>query len=227
MKPKLLIALSLCFSLFFFTNNAAKAQSGCCPLPDSLTVTSVTDSSFCIRWQISDSIPCDTPYGAILVYRPIGATNWTTVRVEYDSVTNFYSYCDTLTACVKYQWKLRNVCISGGDTTLTDYVKGPNFTADCDSASFSRSVPVLNKNLVQVFPNPVRNSIALKGTFAAASKVKVVVTDLQGTTKLQREVSLVNGILQVSFDASTWNKGVYFISISDGNKTIKQNFIKE
>jgi len=227
MKSNIFIALSLCFSFALFTSNSAKAQSGCCPLPDSLTVTSVTDSSFCVKWRISDSIHCDTPKAAILVYRPIGAANWTTVRIFYGSGQVFGTSCDSITSCLKYQWKVRNVCIKNGDTTFTDYVKGPNFTANCDTTLFVKNASKSGSSSLQVFPNPAHTSITLKGSFESASKVKVIITDMQGNSKLQREVSLVNGVLHMSFDAVTWNKGVYFITISDGKKTIKQNFIKE
>lgn len=227
MKPKFLITLGLCFSLFLLVHHSAKAQSGCCPTPDSLTVTSVTDSNFCVRWRISDTIGCNRPKGAFLAYRPVLSAVWKTVKITYDSTQQYATFCDTLTACLKYTWKVRNVCINNGDTTFTEYVKGPNFTADCDSLTFAKSAVLNGSNKMQIFPNPVRNTVTVKGTFASVSKVKVVITDLQGNAKLQREVLLVNGVLQASFDAAGWNKGAYFVTISDGKKTIKQNFIKE
>jgi hypothetical protein len=223
MNPKLLFTFSLSFALTFLFNNFAKAQSHCCPLPDSLSVTSVTDSSFCIKWKVRDTIPCDTPYGAILIYRPISSTNWSTKKIKYDSVTKYYSYCDTLTACLKYQWKLRNVCIRNGDTTFTDYVKGPNFNAACDSLGKAKT----NYTNLQVFPNPAHNTVTLKGKLENATKVNVTVSDIHGNRKFEKELILNNGAIQLSFDAGSWNKGVYFITVSDGKKSIKQNFVKE
>lgn len=226
MQPNIYKAV-LFFAIFFLTCTTITSAQSCCPLPDSLSVTQVTDSSFCIKWKVKDSAACNNPYGAILVYRPTTSTNWTTKRIKYDSVTKFYSYCDTLTGCLKYQWRLRNVCIQNGDTTFTEYMKGPNFNAGCDTLMVAKKIQSGANGSVQIFPNPVKHTINLTGAFAGAARVKLTVTDLQGVIKIQKVVSVQNKKFRESIDAAALKQGAYFLTISDGTRFIKQSFIKE
>lgn len=226
MQPNIYKAI-LVFSVFFFACTTIVSAQSCCPLPDSLSVTKVTDSSFCIKWKVKDSAACNNPFGAILIYRPTTSSNWTSKRIKYDSVTKFYSYCDTLTACLKYQWRLRNVCIQNGDTTFTEYVKGPNFNAGCDTIPAARKLQSGTDRSLQIFPNPVKHAINLTGTFTGAGRIKLTVTDLQGVVKIQKIVTVQNNKFRESLDAGTLKQGAYFITLTDGTKFIKQSFIKE
>src|SRR5690349_18140929 len=115
--------------LLIATTITSNAQTTCCAPPDSLTVTSLTDSSFCVRWRITDSIGCDSPRAAQFQYRPVGTTDWTNTFIIYVSGQWYGTKCDTASACVKYQWRVRNICVST-DTTFTAWVSGPRFTTN-------------------------------------------------------------------------------------------------
>lgn len=223
MRPKTFTSIVAFFVIFILASKVSHAQT-CCSTPDSLTVTSVTDSSFCVRWKIkTDSIHCDSvPHYGQLQYRPVGATNWTTVTMAYSYPFIIATKCDTASPCTKYQWRVRNICLIAGDTIFTSYVSGPRFTTACDSFAARK----INATALRIYPNPAKTSIMLEGKFASMSKVTVIVSDMQGNTKVQREVSLINGTLRLPVDISSFDKGIYFVTIRDGKNNSKYSFIK-
>ncbi len=103
MKSSISTLLRLSFLFFIFSTQPAASQTGCCPSPDSLIVTSVTDSVFCVKWRISDSVHCDTLKKATLQYRPVGTTTWTSVTIIYTAGQRYGVKCDTVIPCTKYQ----------------------------------------------------------------------------------------------------------------------------
>jgi len=221
MKPKTSTRFFVALLLCIVSVGSINAQSVCCPLPDSLTVTSVTDSSFCVRWRITDSVACDTPHAGTLQYKPVGTTTWTTVQVTYSYPYFYETKCDTARACTKYQWRVRNKCAGTDTTVFTAWVAGPRFTTKCDSTS-PRAL-----GAIQVYPNPSKNNIVVSGTFSSVSNATINIADMQGNPKLRKEVSIVGGSLRMPVDISTWNKGIYFITITDGKFSSRFSFIKE
>lgn len=207
--------------LFISCMVGAKAQTVCCPLPDSLTVTSITDSSFCVRWRITDSVHCDTPDAGTLQYKPVGTTTWTAVQVTYSYPYFYATKCDTAHSCTKYQWRVRNKCVTSDTTVFTAWVAGPRFTTKCDSTA-PRALGVIH-----LYPNPAKNTIIISGTFPGVVKANISIADMQGTTKLQREIVLINGTLRIPVDISTLNKGLYFVTVGDGKTSSRYTFIKE
>lgn len=211
--------------IFLFTKNAS-AQSNCCPSPDSLRISSVTDSMVCFTWRLYDSvhIGCDTPKGAVLQYRPIGATNWTTVVVHYSAGQVNITKCDTVRPCTNYQWRVRNACVVHGDTTLTDYVKGPDFKSSCDSTN---KLKYATQNNVRIFPNPVKDKLTITGEYKVGAKLQISISSFAGQKVLNDFVVTSNGKLNYSVNLSGHEKGIYFITIVADNKIQKLQFLKE
>src|SRR5690242_507704 len=113
MKLKNLFSIGLLLIAICVYANHVEAQTGCCPSPDSLIVTSVTDTSFCVKWRIKDTIGCDTPKAGQLQYKPLSSLVWTKVTIIYNSGSVYASLCDSASPCTKYQWRVRNVCVHG------------------------------------------------------------------------------------------------------------------
>jgi hypothetical protein len=213
----------VCFLLFGVSTVSTKAQTVCCPLPDSLTVTSVTDSSFCVRWRITDSVACDTPHAGTLQYKPVGTMTWTTVQMTYSYPYFYATKCDTARPCTKYQWRVRNKCVTSDTTINTAWVAGPRFTTNCDSTGRTAN----SLGIIRVYPNPAKSSIVVNGTFSDVRHAKITIADMQGNQKMQKEITPFNGVVKLPVDISTWNKGIYFITVTDGKTSSRYSFIKE
>ncbi|MBG9375874.1 T9SS type A sorting domain-containing protein [Panacibacter sp. DH6] len=206
--------------LFCIISLNTNAQTGCCPSPDSLMVTSVTDSSFCVKWKIKDTIGCDTPKLGQLQYRAVGAAVWTRVNVTYSGSATYAVKCDTATSCTKYQWRVRNLCIHG-DTTYTNWITGQRFATKCDTSIFRKNINV------KIIPNPAADNILLEGINLSMSKAKVTISSMSGNIRYQ-QLHLVTGEhLRLPINISNWEDGVYFVTISDGKENYRYSFIKQ
>lgn len=223
MRSRTFTLFVMCFFLFLASAIGTKAQNVCCPLPDSLTVTSVTDSSFCVRWRITDSVACDTPHAGTLQYKPVGTTTWTTVQVTYSYPYFYATKCDTARACTKYQWRVRNKCVTSDTTINTAWVVGPRFTTNCDSTG--RTAYSLGD--IRVYPNPAKSNIVVNGIFPNVQRAKISIADMQGNQKLQKEITPLNGVVKLPVDISMWNKGIYFITVTNGKISSRYSFIKD
>lgn len=194
----------------------------CCKVPDSLRVTSLTDSSFCFSWYVKDSIPCDTITRTILNYRKVGASGWKSKSSSYGGV-HTRTFCDTASSCTQYEWRVRNECTFRDSTFNSNWVYGNTFTTLCDTQHLIGRAGVA----VKVYPNPARGSITLTGTYASARNLLITVSDMTGTKRIERKTMMTNKSLNLHLDISRLPKGVYFVTISDGKTTSKVNFIKE
>lgn len=111
---------------------AAPIDSVCCN-PDSLKVVSVNYPVFCVSWRISSDSMCKTPYGFAVQWRLLfPATGAWTERIKIYTGGTLINFCDTLTNCGVYQWRVRAICDTTGDSTYSDWVYGNKFSTNCD-----------------------------------------------------------------------------------------------
>ena len=200
------------------------AQSNCCPAPDSLTITTLTDSIVCFKWKIYDSlgVGCDTPRKAILQYRRVNTTTWKTDTVKYLAGNPWLTKCDTVSPCTRYQWRVRNECSKNGNTTYSEWVSADRFKTPCDTTGKHSS-----QQKISVYPNPAYNMITVQGKFYTNEKLVLQVTDMNGIKKAEKNIPVNNSSLNVSFDISGWNKGIYFVVVTGTTTNIKYSFIKQ
>ena len=224
MKPKHPYALFAMLLAASVSTKNLKAQ--CCQPPDSLKVKSVTDSSFCVQWLVNDSLHCDSAKAFQINYRPVNATAWTSVIQFYHHDT-VYVFCDTGTACVKYQWKARNACVHNGDTIFSAWVMGPKFTLTCSPqrGQFTNGSSLLREHVLVTKPNPTQNNLTLSGQFTES--VKVTITSMSGKKMFDKTVVTPNGKLHLTVNVTNFEKGMYFITLEDGNSSLKTTFLKE
>ena len=84
---------------------------------------------------------------------------------------------------------------------------------------------VLNKpSLVQVYPNPAKEYITVKLSYAPGNYI-IQVTDAAG--RGLEQVS-INGSSELKLDARKWSKGIYFLNLYDvnNNKLSTERFLK-
>jgi hypothetical protein len=226
MKAKQFYIFLLSSFILIFTASHLSAQ--CCNPPDSLKLRSVTDSSFCVQWLVNNTPGCiDTSRSFTIEYRPVNTTTWTIVSGAYHGET-LHIFCDTASPCTKYQWKVRNICIHNGDTTITDWVSGPKFNTGCDSgkSQMNANVNAQTQNAaISIKPNPARNNVLLSGYFKGT--VKITITNMNGKKIFETNISTLNGKLNLPINVVNFEKGIYFVNVFDGKNTIKINFLKE
>lgn len=207
--PVLLITLFICS--FALTSHAQ-----CCT-PDSLKVKSKTDSSFCVQWLLPAH--CDSVRAFQFQYRPTTQTNWVT-RTRLYHHDSLLVYCDTGTACGSYNWRVRNACLINGDTVFSAWINGPSFTLPCSSPKAAGTLHDL-----KISPNPARSSILITGLYSKA--IRIEITNMNGKKVFTQNVVPQQGKVSLPVTISTFDKGIYFVTISDGSSAAKTNFIKE
>jgi hypothetical protein len=222
-KTKLCYFLFATLVLIFFTSGA---NAQCCQLPDSLKVTSVTDSSFCVQWHAKDTSQCDTAKAFQIRYARVGTPNWKYIKKRYNGI-NIYTFCDTATPCFQYKWEVRNICIHNGDSTFTDWVTVPRFTTKCDTTHDSLRLQHLTSeqlHQLKVTPNPATALTVISGIFQG--KWHIAVSSMTGKKMYEANI-VAQGTLRLSVNVGAFEKGIYFIIVSDGKNILKTTLVKQ
>lgn len=215
--------LSCCILSLFFIN---QTNGQCCKPPDSLKVKSITDSSFCVQWRVNDSLHCDSAKAYQVQHKLLGSPTWSTTTRLYYATDSIVTFCDTGTLCATYQWRVRNICLHAGDTIITAYVSGPNFTLPCPSPKLASSnAGRLQLHALSVTPNPARNTILITGNYAKALRVDI--TGMNGKSMFSKTLIPEQGKLSLLVNVGAFNQGIYFITITDDEGATKTNFIRE
>lgn len=136
------IAICAIISLSLFTGKAnAKTKipiidTICCN-PDSLKIVSTNYPVFCVSWRVSADSACKRPYGFVIQWRPFpGSGTWTEKTIFYFRGT-IVTFCDSVPGCISYQWRIRTICVTGTDTTYSDWIGGPKFAMICGADPIS------------------------------------------------------------------------------------------
>ena len=214
------------FVTFLFVLFASHANAQCCKLPDSLKVKSVDSASFCVKWNRNDTSRCDTAKAWQIRYKRASSTTWKHFNGSYGSAKT-YTFCDTVKPCTEYKWEVRNICIHNGDSTFTDWVTGANFTTTCDTTHDSLRIEHLTQaqlHQLKVTPNPAIGLAVISGVFQG--KWHVTVSNMTGK-KMYETNTTAQGKIRLSLNVSAFEKGVYFITVSDGKDILKTTLIKE
>jgi hypothetical protein len=175
---------------------------------------------------VRDSLHCDSAKAFQIQYRPSGTIIWTTVTRYYSSSDSLYVFCDTGRACVTYQWRVRNICLHNGDTLFTPYVSGPNFTLACFFTKHAYdNTDLIKTHSLSLTPNPVTSAVLITGVYTGSVHIDIV--NLNGKKVFSQTARTEGGRLSLQVNTGAFDKGIYFVNISDGISTAKENFIKE
>jgi len=95
------------------------------------------------------------------------------------------------------------------------------------SGVLSISDPIVKKNEIQLFPNPVSDILNIKTELSTASIYSMTIYDLLGRIKYSSEEHPVTNLLLNSIDVSSFENGTYFMKLDSEGKTATERFIKE
>jgi hypothetical protein len=220
-----LVAFSTILFCYVFSFSSASAQ--CCKAPDSLKVTSVTDSSFCVQWKVNDSLHCDSAKVFQIQHKLSGASSWGAAKKKIYTGGLYFSYCDTATACATYQWRVRKVCLHGSDTLFTAWGTGPSFTLKCGNGlqPLKSNRSLQSNSSITITPNPTRSTIMLSGIYSG--KIQITISSLQGKKLFEKTSIAMTGRMNLPIDISSLNKDIYLVTVSDARTITKLKFIKE
>ncbi len=76
---------------------------------------------------------------------------------------------------------------------------------------------------VRVFPNPVKNELNIDLNFES-KKAMIKVFDVLGKIIYNENIGRSNGL---KINTLNWNSGVYFLTITDGQRSFQQKIIKQ
>lgn len=227
MRPKHFLSFALLVSACTLFSATATAQSdSCCAKPDSLKVTVLTDSSFCVSWKIRDSSNCaDTLKAGVVQWKIFGTSGWETKVIKYSAGQWYATFCDSARPCTKYSWRVKNACKTrNGDTTYSAYVNGPSFpTLGCDTSKPAGKY-ALN---VQASPNPVHGMVLISGQYERNTMLTVSILSSKGYLVLTKQVLPSAGKFSTQINLANFEKGLYFINVSDGATVRKLTILKE
>lgn len=105
-------------------------------------------------------------------------------------------------------------CFSGGFSSLTD---GTGIFKSSTALAVNESS---NKNAISVYPNPVVDSFKVDAKGFDLGKTKVTIADASG--KIVKSFNSQN-----SYDLSSFAKGVYVVTVTDGTKSETKKIIKK
>lgn len=82
-------------------------------------------------------------------------------------------------------------------------------------------------SVASVYPNPTSGETNIQFNVATASTVTFHVTDMTGKVVYSTTNAIQAGSNNVSFDASTYSNGIYYLTLSSDNGTVTKKFIKK
>jgi hypothetical protein len=81
-------------------------------------------------------------------------------------------------------------------------------------------------NQLLLYPNPVAQTLNLKGYFVKSTSVNFTIKDIEGKVVMSiSDKSLRNGELTYNINVSKLNNGIYFIFVEDGSNSFVKKFI--
>jgi hypothetical protein len=181
------------------------------PVPVGLTATNITATSAVTKW---DTIACAV--GFKLQYRKQGVTAWTTVNVNTNAPTRTLN---GLLAATTYQWRVKSKFADG------------TFSVNSATASFTtlalRSGLELADNTgdLVVYPNPAADKLNLEFPFTEGVITKITVVNTIGQTVLEQDRKDDVSTSQLNIQSLT--KGLYVVTVKNGDNTFNARFIKE
>lgn len=183
--------------------------SGGCTGTDTQSTVDITSTSAKLSWSYTF-----TPDKWKIKYRPSSTTDWTTVKT---GGTNTSYILTGLMPSTIYDWQIRAKC----DGENSNWSTTQNFkTAPYKIAE------VISEVSFSIYPNPAREEISILFTIGKACFVSMKVYDLNG-----KEMStwfngqMVEGEQVLSFDLSSFAKGIYFVRMISENGIQNQKLI--
>ncbi|GAA0872861.1 hypothetical protein GCM10009117_20080 [Gangjinia marincola] len=84
----------------------------------------------------------------------------------------------------------------------------------------------IDASAIAVYPNPANDAIQIKGSFDASKEYQISVISADGGNVFNSKKVSGDELSNISIVTSDWSKGIYFITISVGNKSVTKKIIK-
>ena len=115
------------------------------------------------------------------------------------------------------------VTVSSSQANLTHIDFEKSFSLKTIKPKASGITAVADKAIFSLYPNPATDKLTVKMNAAVNATVHVSMTNVEGRVVLSKEVKLANQSADIN--VSGLGKGVYFISVKDGDKTSAQQIV--
>lgn len=76
------------------------------------------------------------------------------------------------------------------------------------------------------YPNPISDELSVRLILPAEQKVEVTIANAVGRLLVQEEYTLSEGLHTLRYDASALSKGMYFVTVRSGGKTVTRKVVK-
>lgn len=166
------------------------------------------------EWNLNGEFVNNTRYfDAVVIPGPF--TTNTRLRFRCDaSADNDYVYID-------------DVVISGctGGARLADPVQQIVEEQAADEDAQLREPAASIADYVKVFPNPVRDEMAVVFHQQQAGQVQLLVTSITGQQAYRQALATDGGRQEARIDVSSWASGVYFVHLITEGRTLTQKFV--
>jgi hypothetical protein len=193
------------------TLSVLRQSSTLCNAPIGLTTKKITASSATTKW---DTVDCAVGYK--FQYRIPGVTNWTTLHhnLNYPS-----KKLRGLLPSTNYQWRVQS--------KYADGTYGVNSVTASFTTLALRSGLELADNTgdLVVYPNPAADLLNLEFPFTEGVSTKITVVNTIGQTVL--ELDRKDDVSNTQLNIQSLTKGLYVVTVKNGDATYTARFIKE
>ncbi len=191
-----------------FTTGDGGTLEDCDVGPQNVAASNITGSSATISWNEVD--PTQINFHQYR-YRTSSGGAWTTGTTSASSLD-----LTGLTSSTEYTFQMRNSCTTGGNSGVITV----NFTTGA-STSASTSAVIDGAQSLQYYPNPVRETLNIRGSEAKAMMVRIY--NLNGA--LMKQIQVTRG--SAAIDVHNLEKGMYLMEMVTDQKVEVKRFTKE
>jgi hypothetical protein len=152
----------------------------------------------------------------------VGTTTWTTKKIKN---TNQFLNVTGLTNNTNYEWQVAGTdTSSGGSTTNSAYVAGPDFTTQL---RVGETLSTAQTDALNVYPNPVSGSVHVSFENGTEGEVMMRLFDVNGKIIFVQNQSEASGTVIKELDLSGLVSGVYQLQVitADGS-VLNQSIVK-
>ena len=180
-----------------------------CDKPTGLVTNSITSTSAKPKWS---AVAGAEVYQ--VRYRVTGTPPWTN-----KTTTSLTKLITGLTPSTTYQWQVRAKC-NVNPLVWSAWTTSQSFTT---LAAKSTDLVLENSNSIVVYPNPVNDVLNLSVETSVDGNAVVRLSNTIGKIYIDKQLQIIDGMLNTSINVEDLPAGVYFLSIDtpEGRNTRK------
>jgi len=231
MKTKLIL-LSVALSAFAIQTSAVTTHV-CAPANPGINTESISQGHLTLYWTHSEiATSCEPATGYQVKVYIRGSGNNSNLELYTDEGSDPVSVQVDLPAGASLSWRVRSVC--GNQNGLwhefkNGYLASLWVTGPAFNTTNERMEPWqddFDVDALSVFPNPVvENVLKVRINSGQELPATLEIVNAIGKVVRQEKFQLYGGSNLGMFDVATLQKGIYFVRVSEGNKTHTVKFM--